>query len=91
MIHINFSFLQIYRNWIYGNTLCQLVNFGQGVVIAASILTLVVISGERLVMSVHDLQYVCIANIIFVNIKHNIFDLNIYIYIYIYIYITHIM
>ncbi len=37
----------IYENWIYGDTMCKMVSFCQGLSVSASILTLAVISAER--------------------------------------------
>ncbi|KAK2164670.1 hypothetical protein NP493_1404g00023 [Ridgeia piscesae] len=39
--------VEIYQNWIYGDVMCRLVNFSQGLSVSASILTLTVISAER--------------------------------------------
>ncbi|CAH1793808.1 unnamed protein product [Owenia fusiformis] len=39
--------MEIYSNWIYGNAMCKIVNFCQGISVSASILTITVISGER--------------------------------------------
>ncbi|ELU11554.1 hypothetical protein CAPTEDRAFT_141862 [Capitella teleta] len=39
--------MKAYDNWIYGNTLCKLVNFSQGLAVSSSILTMSVISAER--------------------------------------------
>ena len=39
--------VEIYQNWIYGDVMCKLVNFSQGLSVSASILTLTVISAER--------------------------------------------
>ena len=38
---------EVYKNWIYGDVLCKLVHFSQGLSVTSSILTLAVISGER--------------------------------------------
>ena len=38
---------EIYPTWLYGNTLCKLVNFAQGLSVSTSIMTLTVISAER--------------------------------------------
>ena len=39
--------VDVYSNWIYGDVLCKLVNFTQGVSVSSSVLTLSVISAER--------------------------------------------
>ena len=39
--------VEIYSSWIYGNILCKLVNFAQGMSVSTSIMTLTVISAER--------------------------------------------
>ena len=38
---------ETYTNWIYGDALCKIVNFCQGISLVASVLTLAVISAER--------------------------------------------
>lgn len=38
---------EIYANWIYGNAMCKIVNFSQGLAVSSSIMTLAVISAER--------------------------------------------
>ena len=38
---------EIYTNWIYGNAMCKIVNFSQGLSVSSSIMTLAVISAER--------------------------------------------
>ena len=38
---------EIYSNWIYGDAMCKIVNFSQGLSVSSSILTLAVISAER--------------------------------------------
>ena len=39
--------LEIYDNWIYGDAMCKIVTFVQGLSVISSILTLTVISAER--------------------------------------------
>ena len=39
--------MEIYANWVYGDVMCRVVNFGQGLSVSSSILTLAVISAER--------------------------------------------
>jgi hypothetical protein len=39
--------VDIYTNWIYGELMCKIVNFTQGLSVSSSILTLSVISAER--------------------------------------------
>ncbi len=39
--------MEVYQNWVYGDAMCKIVNFGQGLAISSSILTLTVISAER--------------------------------------------
>ena len=39
--------MEAYDNWIYGNVMCKLVNFSQGLAVSSSILTMTVISAER--------------------------------------------
>ena len=39
--------MEAYDNWLYGDVLCRLVNFSQGLAVASSILTMAVISAER--------------------------------------------
>ena len=39
--------IEVYYNWIYGDIMCKVVNFVQGLSVTSSILTLAVISAER--------------------------------------------
>ncbi|XP_064633692.1 QRFP-like peptide receptor [Lineus longissimus] len=39
--------VDVYTNWIYGDVMCKIVNFTQGLSVSSSILTLSVISAER--------------------------------------------
>jgi hypothetical protein len=39
--------MEVYQNWLYGDAMCKVVNFSQGLAVSSSILTLTVISAER--------------------------------------------
>ncbi|KAK2154908.1 hypothetical protein LSH36_254g03005 [Paralvinella palmiformis] len=39
--------MEVYQNWVYGDAMCKIVNFSQGLAVSSSILTLTVISAER--------------------------------------------
>ncbi|KAI0237676.1 Orexin receptor type 1 [Lamellibrachia satsuma] len=53
--------IEIYENWIYGDVMCRLVNFSQGLSVSASILTLTVISAERFYAIRRPLQALAVA------------------------------
>ena len=53
--------VEIYENWIYGDVMCKLVNFCQGLSVSASILTLTVISAERFYAVRRPLQTFAVA------------------------------
>ena len=53
--------VEIYQNWIYGDVMCRLVNFSQGLSVSASILTLTVISAERFYALRRPLQALAVA------------------------------
>ena len=38
---------EVYKNWVYGEAMCKIVNFSQALSVASSIFTLAVISAER--------------------------------------------
>lgn len=58
---------EAYQNWIYGDAMCKLVNFIQGLSVSASIITLTVISAERFYAVNHPLKaraFMCKSRVI---------------------------